>query len=123
MKGKVYYMHIPLWVQGFYMDVDLPVPKRVIFDRKEYRVKRVISSGERPAKDAELPLRKYLVEFTCGAKKTLYYDVKHKEWYSVKKITEEKAREIRHARGEGFPKEYFRSVIDTNRYLSVRGEK
>ena len=120
MTKNVYYMHLPLWVQGYHMDEDLPVPQVVIFDHKDYKVTRVISLGEKPPENAALPLRKYVVEFS-GVKKTLYYNVKQKQWYSLKRISEEKARAIRNARGQGFPEAYFRSVIEKRSYLSTAG--
>ena len=116
MTRNTYYMHIPLWVTVFYMDREKPMPRSVRFDHKEYKITKVISSGEAPPENATLPVRRYLVEIN-GVKKALYYDVKHDRWYSVKRISEEKAKEIRNARGEGFPEAYFRSVIETRRYM------
>lgn len=121
MRKNVYYMHIPLWVEFYYMHPDWPVPKAVYFDHKTYKITKVISSGEKPPENATVPLRKYVVEFS-GVKKELYYNVKQKKWYSVKRISEEKARAIRNARGQGFPEAYFRSVIEARKYLSVRGD-
>ena len=122
MTKNRYYMHIPLWVRGFYMDLDKPMPSSVYFDHKEYKITRVISSGEPPLPWSALPVRKYIVEIN-GVKKALYYDVKHDRWYSLKKISEEKAREIRHARGQGYPSEYVRSVIEARRYMPVSTHK
>ena len=122
MTKNTYYMHIPLWVTAFYMDWDKPMPRSVYFDHKEYKITKVISSGEKPPAWSRLPVRRYLVEIN-GVKKALYYDVKHNRWYSLKRISEEKAKEIKHARGQGYPEEYFRSVIEARKYLSVQGDR
>lgn len=111
-----YYMHIPLWVDVFHMARDLPMPRSVYFDHKEYKVTRIISSGEAPPAGAKLPVRKYIVEIS-GVKKALYHDIRHDMWYSLKKISEEKAKKIRNARGQGFPRAYFRSVIEARTYF------
>ena len=111
-----YYMHIPLSVDVFHMAWDLPMPRSVYFDHKEYKVTRIISSGEAPPAGAKLPVRKYIVEIR-GVRKALYHDISHDRWYSLKKISEEKAKEIRNARGYGFPEAYFRSVIEARMYF------
>ncbi len=119
MTKNSYYMHIPLCVRVYISWDRKPVPSAIYFDHKEYKISRVISYGEEPPANSRLPVRKYIV-LIKGVKKALYHDVKHDRWYSVKKISEEKAREIRHARGQGYPAAYFRSVIEARSYLSVR---
>ena len=111
-----YYMHIPLWVDVFHMAQDLPMPRSVFFDHKEYKITRIISSGEAPPAWSRLPVRKYIVEIR-GVRKALYHDIRHNRWYSMKKISGEKAKEIRDARGNGIPAAYSRSVIEARMYF------
>ena len=122
LTRNVYYMHIPLRVETSLREDKVLIPMKVKFDGKEYKVTKLISAGEMPHMSDRRPMRKYIVEFS-GKQKELYYDVKLRSWYSLKKISEKEARAIKYARGRGYPPEYFRSVIEARCYLSIAGEQ
>ena len=112
---NLYYVRIPLWVIS-HTSHGVIMPRSVYYNKKDYKISRVLSIGDVPMMQFGRPVVKYVV-LISGMEKALYYDVWKNRWYSLKEVSAKKAQEINSRMRQSCPYEYFRNITKAGQYL------
>jgi hypothetical protein len=112
---NLYYVRIPLWVKS-HTSHGVIMPRSVYYNKKDYKISRVLSIGDVPMMQFGRPVVKYVV-LISGMEKALYYDVWKNRWYSLKEVSAKKAQEINSRMRQSCPYEYFRNIMKAGQYL------